>query len=322
MTEALYGPQGFFTGPQAAGPSGHFRTSVHVSRLFARAVAALLERLDKALKHPDHLDVVDIGAGRGELLTGLLSVTEPSLASRLRPIAVELAPRPSGVPSAITWTAQLPAQITGLLIATEWLDNVPLDIAVIGDDPALRYLLVDDGGVERIGPPIAPEDTDWLERWWPLSDTGERAEIGRPRDEAWADAVSRVTRGLALAVDYGHLRQARPALGTLTGYRHGRVVPPVPDGGCDLTAHVALDAVAEAGTEVAKLPPRLLPQRQALHALGVEGSRPPLTLASQDPGGYLRRLAECGEAAELTDPDGLGGHTWLLQPVGIDDILP
>ena len=80
----------------------------------------------------------------------------------------------------------------------------------------------------------------------------DRAEIGRPRDDAWADAVgARAAAGCALAVDYGHLRADRPPVGTLTGYRGGRQVPPVPDGRCDVTAHVAIDAVAAAGAAVA-----------------------------------------------------------------------
>jgi hypothetical protein len=31
----------------------------------------------------------------------------------------------------------------------------------------------------------------------------------------------------------------------------------------------------------------------------------------------VRALAAAGTAAELTDPSGLGGHYWLLQPVEV-----
>ncbi|NEC19081.1 hypothetical protein G3I50_12545, partial [Streptomyces parvus] len=78
---------------------------------------------------------------------------------------------------------------------------------------------------------------------------GERAEIGRPRDAAWTGAVGCLTAGLAVAVDYAHGRGTRPPFGTLTGFRGGREVRPVPDGSRDLTAHVALDACAAAVTE-------------------------------------------------------------------------
>ncbi|MEV1286004.1 SAM-dependent methyltransferase [Micromonospora sp. NPDC049679] len=317
MRDALYGPGGFFVTPghgrNDRGPAGHFRTSVHASPLFAVALLRLLHRLDTALDTPERLDVVDIGAGRGELLVRLTELAPPALSERLRPTAVELAPRPDELPPAIGWRATPPTDVTGLLIATEWLDNVPLDVSTDG-----RYLMVDpDTGDETPGQPLDAPDAAWLREWWPAAPE-DRVEIGRARDEAWSGAVASLRRGLALTVDYGHVRAGRPPGGTLTGYRHGRQVAPVPDGSCDVTAHVAIDASAAAGSRARGLPYTLLTQREALHALGVDGRRPPLALASTDPAGYVRALATAGAAAELTDPAGLGGHWWLLQPVGGD----
>jgi len=309
MERALYGPDGFYV-RAGAGPAAHFRTSAHASPLFAHALARLLARVDEALGHPGRLDVVDLGAGRGELLTALLGAAPPEVAARVRPVAVELAPRPDGLPAGIEWRAGAPAGVVGLLLATEWLDNVPVDVVEAG-----RYVLVDEAGEERLGPPVEPDDAAWLAAWWP---DAERAEVGLPRDAAWASAVSALARGLAVAVDYGHFRTARPAFGTLTGFRGGRHVAPVPDGTCDLTAHVAWDAVAAAGAAVAGVPPKVLTQRKALRALGVDGARPPLELAARDPAGYVRALAAASAAAELTEPAGLGGHLWLLQPAGME----
>jgi SAM-dependent MidA family methyltransferase len=305
MHRALYGPGGFYvTQP----PREHFRTSAHASPLFAGALLRLLERVDAALGHPEPLDVVDVGAGRGELLLALRAAAPQSLAPRLRLTAVELAPRPASLPSSIAWLPSLDrVRVTGLLVATEWLDNVPLDVAALDSSGTPRYVRVDDS----LGGPVSEPDAAWLARWWPLV-PGGRAEIGAPRDAAWTAAVSTVERGLALAVDYGHVRAQRPLLGTLTGYRGGRQVPPVPDGSCDLTAHVAVDAVAAAAGSGS-----LLRQRDALRALGVSGARPPLALASTDPAGYLRALSAAGAAGELTDAAGLGSHFWLLQPVAL-----
>ncbi|SDY11793.1 SAM-dependent methyltransferase, MidA family [Micromonospora pattaloongensis] len=310
MARALYGAGGFFV---AAGsePAGHFRTSVHASPLFTEALLRLLDRVDAALGHPERLDVVDVGAGRGELLARLAGQAPAPLAGRLRLTAVELAPRPDDLPPAIAWRSDTPTELTGLLLATEWLDNVPLDVATDG-----RYLLVDpETGDEGPGPRLDAADAAWAREWWPAPPQ-DRVEIGRARDDAWAGAVAALRRGLALTVDYGHVRAERPAGGTLTGYRHGRQVPPVPDGSCDVTAHVALDSVAAAGAAAADgAPYTLLSQRAALHALGIDGRRPPLALAGTDPAGYLRALAAATAAAELTDPAGLGAHRWLLQPV-------
>ncbi|MGB8940477.1 MAG: hypothetical protein WCD21_09620, partial [Streptomyces sp.] len=87
MEAALYGPDGFYLRPE--GPAGHFRTSVHVSPLFAGAVARLLCRVDEALDHPDELAFVDLGAGRGELTAGVLGALPADVAARARACAVE-----------------------------------------------------------------------------------------------------------------------------------------------------------------------------------------------------------------------------------------
>ncbi|MET9614548.1 SAM-dependent methyltransferase [Kitasatospora indigofera] len=311
MEEALYGAEGFYRRPE--GPAGHFRTSVHASGLYARAVARLLGEVDEALGRPAELAFVDVGAGRGELLAGVLAAVPAGLAGRLHPYGVELAARPPGLPAEVRWTDRPPAGVTGLLFANEWLDNVPLDIAEAGEDGVLRYTEVDTaGGEQRPGAPVSEADRRWAERWWPVREPGDLVELGGPRDEAWAGAVGSLAAGLAVAVDYAHTAGRRPPFGTLAGFRDGREVSPVPDGSCDVTAHVALDAVAVPGVHSL-----WTTQREALRALGVSGARPPLSLASSDPAAYLRALGGAGEAAELTDPAGLGAFGWLAQAVRI-----
>ncbi|MGW1614270.1 SAM-dependent methyltransferase [Streptomyces sp. NPDC002285] len=314
---ALYGPDGFYRRPE--GPAGHFRTSVHASPLFALAVARLLCRVDEALGRPERLDFVDMAAGRGELVTGVLAALPADVAARTRAYAVELADRPETLDHRIEWRSEPPLRIKGLLFANEWLDNVPLEVAEVDSAGVSRLVLVRRDGTERLGEPVAGAEAQWLARWWPLGGAqGARTEIGLPRDEAWAAAVATLERGLAVAVDYAHTAPARPPFGTLTGFREGRETVPVPDGSCDITAHVALDACA---TACALSGARLLSQREALHAVGITGARPPLELASTNPTEYVRALATAGEAAELTATAGLGDFGWLLQPVGIPDVL-
>ncbi|MET9430535.1 SAM-dependent methyltransferase [Streptomyces sp. NPDC003036] len=321
---ALYGPDGFYLRPE--GPAGHFRTSVHASPLFAGAVARLLAQVAEELG-TDEVALVDVGAGRGELLTGVLAAVPAGL--RVRAYAVERAARPEGLDPRISWGASVPSGARGLLFANEWLDNVPVDVAEADESGAPRYVEVAPDGTERLGPPVAGADAEWLARWWPLREPGERAEIGRPRDEAWARAAGCLAAGLAVAVDYAHVREARPPFGTLTGFRAGREVEPVPDGSCDITSHVALDACAAAvatgpgpGSSPGPGSVELVSQREALRRLGVGGERPALDLARSDPAGYVRALAAAGEAAELTARGGLGDFTWLLQRVPGEGYCP
>ena len=301
--DALYGAAGFF---RRESPVAHFRTSVHASPLFAQALVRLVREAG--------LDtVVDIGAGRGELLRAV-HATDPDLDL----LAVEVAPRPDDLPGDIAWTTALPEAVDGLVVANEWLDNIPCHVAEMDPDGVARMVHIDARtGRESLGHPlthgtVSPSLAVWVERWWPLdaSEPGTRAEIGTTRDAAWADVVRRVTRGLAIAVDYGHLRASRPAFGSLRSYRDGVEVDVLPDGSRDVTAPVAVDAVAD------RVGGTLLTQREALHRLGVTGARPPLNLATTDPAAYVGALSAATEAGELTEQGGLGDFHWIVSAVG------
>src|SRR5215468_8735883 len=271
MQAALYGPGGFYA--RGEPPARHFRTSVHVSPRYAAAIWELLRQVDAGLGHPGRIDLVDIGAGRGELLEQVLAAAAepgatagagagiaadpeaaaagPGLAGRIAACAVELAPRPAGLDPRIGWQPTPPAGITGLVIASEWLDNIPLDVVELtAAGPAL--VLVDPAtGAERAGCPPGPADLAWL-----------------------------------------------------------------PDGSRDITAHVALDACATAGTAAGASESVLITQRAALRGLGLHARRPSLALAATDPERYARALGQASVDEELVDPEGLGGFGWLVQAVG------
>lgn len=302
--QALYGDDGFFLRHL---PGDHFRTSVVATPLFAGALLTLarIAGLDT---------VVDVGAGGGELLADLHRL-DPALSLH----GVDLAPRPVDLPRAVSWAPSVPDGLhDALVVANEWLDDVPVDVVELTAE-GWRLVLVDpQTGDERLGPEPDRPDAGWLAAWWPAGDEGDRAEVGRPRDEAWAAVVRCLRRGLAVAVDYAHDRATRPRHGSLTGYREGHQVRPVPDGSCDLTSHVALDACAAAGEAAGATDTAVTTQRAALRALGVRGRTPPVDLARTDPAAYVRALAAAGEAAELTSTIGLGDFGWLVQGVGVD----
>jgi SAM-dependent MidA family methyltransferase len=323
MERALYGPDGFYTSGNGA-PGRDFRTSSTASPHFARALLRLAAHVDAALDFPDPFTVVEVAAARGALLAALrehVHEEAPQLATRLKLVGVDKAPPPDI--ENVTWHHDVSEVLLfdGLLLANEWLDNVPCDVVEMTESYA-AYVEVDDDGTERTGDRVEPHDQDWLDRWWPLVDEGERAELGGDRDAKWCQAVAKLDRGLAVCIDYAHDLGQREAgmfaAGTLTGYQQGRQVQPRPDGSTDVTAHVALDSVAAAGTVGGATDTVLTDQRAALKALGVTGGRPDIALASSDPHAYLRALGGAGEEAELIARGGLGDFGWLLQGVGID----
>lgn len=287
-TAALYADEGFY---RTGRPIDHFRTSAHLGP-FAKAIRELVRREGSAT-------VVDLAAGGGEMLTALHAL----LGDEVELVGVEITERPTTLPPSIDWLPALPDRIDGLLIANEWLDNIPCDVVEVDEAGVVRAVLVDPkSGEEALGNDV---DSAWLSEWWPISQPGERAEIGDTRDAAWADAVARVS-GTAIAIDYGHTREDRPPFGSLRSYVNGRETDVIPDGRRDVTALVAVDSVASAVGATIRT------QREALAALGLETTRPPLDLATTDPTAYLNALAAAGEAGELVAKGGLGDFWWLI----------
>ncbi len=301
--DALYGAGGFF---RRESPAAHFRTSVHASQLFAQALVRLVREAG--------LDtLVDIGAGRGELLR-----TVHALDPGLDLLAVEIASRPVDLPDSIGWTTALPESVEGVVVANEWLDNIPCHVVEMAPDRVPRMVHVDAAtGRESLGHRLDHSAVPvslgaWVDRWWPLDEAepGTRAEIGSSRDAAWSEVVGRISRGLAVAVDYGHLAGSRPPFGSLRSYRDGAEVDVLPDGSRDVTAPVAVDSVAE------RVGGSLVTQREALARLGIAGARPDLGLATSDPTDYVRGLSRASEAVELTAVGGLGDFWWVVTGVG------
>jgi SAM-dependent MidA family methyltransferase len=300
MARALYGEDGLYL--SAGAPGRHFRTSAHAGSQWVAAIHTLAARVDDALGAPHEFTVVDMGAGGGELLTGLAGIAP----ERWSLLGVDRAPRPESLPARVQWRRELGDRVVGLLVAAELLDVVPVDVAV-RTEGGVRLLTVTATGAECPGDPVTGRDREWLTTWWPLTALGSRAEIGWPRDDAWRSLTGRLGRGAAVAIDYS-ADPGRDLAGTLAAYRDGRQTAPAPDARSDLTAHVLFESLVDVGDVV-------ISQREALRGLGI-GAGP--ARYAGDAVAYLNALSEVGATAELTDPGGLGGFTWLVHSAGID----
>ena len=302
--DALYGPRGFY---RREHPADHFRTACHVA---PDELAGAMLRLATQARCAT---VVDVGAGSGELLTALARHPD---ATGLDLVAVDLRPRPVDLPSRVRWLERPPGLgVPSLVIGWELLDVVPCPVLQAGEDGRLLELVVGPGGAPEPGGDPDPDDLAWCRRWWPGPwRPGDVVEVGRARDDFWAELLAGQQEGLALAVDYDHALGHRPPPGTLLGFRDGWAGPAALDGTGDVTAHVALDSVAD------RLgPPHLLTrQAQALTALGVRPHNPPHELSRTEPMAYLRELDRAARCRELLDPAGLGGFGWLLSARGPD----
>lgn len=284
--DALYGPDGFYRRPE--GPAGHFRTASHAATPQLAAALATLARANGCGA------VLDIGAGRGELLAAL-----SRHAPHLRLHGVDVVGRPPSLADGVGWSTGLDAvpddlRAGVLVVAWELLDVVACPVLEVDEEGVPRVVEVEPvHGRERLGPPADAGDLAWCDRWWPLDDAepGDRREVGSPREAMWHSIVTGTRDAVLLMVDYGHSLAERPPLGSLSGFRAGRQVVPVPDGTCDITAEVAVDAVAAAGERAGASTLALTSQSVALTDLGVAG-----------PG-----------AGDLLDPGSWGAFAWLVQ---------
>ena len=185
--EALYGAHGFY---RAQVPARQFGTATHppLGAVLAEAIWHYADLLELS-------GVVDIGAGRGELI-GALHSHRPD-----RPLlGVDVIERPDELPAGVRWLrgpggAPLPDELADLddvlVVAHEWLDVVPCVIGQLDGSGVVREVLVDPAtGDEALGDPLDDADLAWQHQFWPLTDEGDRVEIGRARDLAGADPVS------------------------------------------------------------------------------------------------------------------------------------
>ncbi len=311
---ALYGPRGFYR--RAEGPAGHFSTSVggipHAPAVMATAVVTLARQYG--------LDtIIDIGAARGDFITAIHHV-----APGMRCVGVDVVDRPENLANEIGWIlspggSKLPREVSGLratlVFAHEWLDVVPTTVAQRDASSQWRRQHVEVGtGDTRLGEPVSGAELAWLERWVAQTEVTEArvVEMGLSRDQALVDLIDRVEHGLVVAVDYGYRTRDLPAEGTLTGYRAGRAMTPVPDGSMDLTAHVHIDSLVQAAGRRDGVVITSGRQHQMLDDLLGPPQMPAHDTARSQPAAYLTALAQHNADRVLRERGGFGGFWWVL----------
>lgn len=259
MELALYHPEwGYFRGENLRSvESGDFLTSPEVSPLFGETLAESVRR--EAVHHDiSRPTVVDVGAGSGSLLAPLLSAME----DRVDPWSVERSPpalrrlaEEIGPERVVADLDALPPAISGVIVANELLDNLPMALARRRGQK-WRELWVGEGEGELVWveAPVRPEVEEWLERFaGPVPDGGQ-VEVQLQACQWVRDALARLERGALVVIDYGDTAEgleSRRAAGTLRTYRDHHLGPPplAEPGQTDITADVNFTAVAEAARE-------------------------------------------------------------------------
>lgn len=274
MERALYDPEfGYYaTATRRSGRGGDFFTSVDVGATFGDLLEVQLAEMADLLPGP--LDLVEAGAGNGRLAADILAAMagrHPALLERLRLHLVEASATARAAQAEVVGSARsllasssasLPDTFSGILLANELLDAMPVHQVVMRPD-GLREVFVDlaPGSdhtdpapplTTREGPPSTPALAAYLAMVGADLQPGWRVEIGLRAVDWVRDAARRLQRGFILLIDYGHeaaeLYSAGHAGGTLTTFaRHGAAGPEssatlpswlLRPGEQDITAHV------------------------------------------------------------------------------------
>ncbi len=305
MQLALYGGRGFYSVGGQAGRRGDFITSPEVGPLFGTVLAAWIEAEFVRLGRPDGFTVVEAGAGPGTLARAVLAAAPHW---RERYVAVEVSASQRALhPAGVQSQASLPdAAFTGVIIANELLDNLPLRLAVHDSGWREAMVSIDRAGVASEVTTPAPPDWAWMPD---VAPHGARLPV-QERARRWVEQACALVTGSVLVADYCTPRTAMlattPWRDWLRTYRsHERGSHYLRDVGLqDITAQVCLDQLPEPST--------VRTQGQFLRRWGIddlveEGRAAWQASAAAPTLAALRMRSRVREAEALLDPNGLGG---------------
>jgi len=271
MHEALYAPGlGYYTAGSAKfGADGDFVTAPEVSPVFGRVLA---RQCAEVLGEIDSGEVLEIGAGSGRLAVDMLSAFDALDAVPATYRILEVSPDLAGqqqkklreelpqLVDRVQWLSDLPPTFSGVVVANEVLDALPIERFVRRASGVFRLCVTTDG-----------EEFAWLEEEAPerleAAVLAIEAEIGQVFPEgytsevslaapAWmADIARSLNLGALFLFDYGVSRREYYAPDRADGwlrchYRHyAHSNPLIHPGIQDLTAWIDFSSIAAAACD-------------------------------------------------------------------------
>ncbi|MBL3591455.1 MAG: SAM-dependent methyltransferase [gamma proteobacterium endosymbiont of Lamellibrachia anaximandri] len=329
MELALYAPGlGYYVaGSRKFGEAGDFITAPEISPLFARCLARSAQQL---LAEIDGGAILEFGAGSGLMAADMLAELErldalpqrylimevsPELQARQRETITRQVPELS---ARVEWLDHLPDAFSGLVVANELLDAMPVHRFRIRSGCAEESFVAWDeaGFVERFEAAVSPELDSGIERIQSANGAlaeGYVSEVNL-RLHGWMKALgAMMERGAVLLVDYGYPRSEffhpQRTSGTLMcHYRHRAHPDPFRWVGLqDITAHVDFTAVAESGVAAGFELLGYTTQAHFLMASGLDS-----LLAGSDPNDLVSHMELVQGVKRLTLPSEMGERFKVL----------
>ena len=288
MELCLYDPElGYYSRhAEQFGKAGDFYTSSDVHAVFGRLMARQFEEMWRVLGAAEHVEILELGPGRGLFAQDVLdwsekrlpeffralhySLAESSPALRLRLQATLSRGFQSGKVSLADFETALNAEVPVIVFANEFFDALPVE--VLSPQGELR-ISEKDGRLLETWSSASAEALEFLDRFGVYPEAGERIEAPLIAQRYMAQIAAAVKRGFIVAIDYGYTRQEQLAgrhLGTVAAYRQHSVSanPYEAPGEQDITAHVNFTALATAAEGQGVHTEPLLTQSQFLLGIG------------------------------------------------------
>lgn len=296
MALCLYAPGlGYYSaGLSKFGEGGDFVTAPEISPLFSRCLAGQCAEVGG--------DVLEFGAGRGVMAADILA--ELALRDALpdhyyiMEVSADLKQRQqetikSKVPQLfdrMVWLEQLPDSFSGVVLANEVLDAMPVHVFNIKNNKAGEQY-------------VALEGDQFVWRMGDISNDELRTQIEKIKEEhelpesyvseinfsvtGWIKSIAEfMQKGVVLLIDYGYPRREYYHLQRSSGtlmchYQHRAHDNPLLWPGLqDITAHVDFTAVAEAALEAGLSVDGFVTQAHFLMNSGIEQM---MAQSSEDP---------------------------------------
>ena len=203
--------------------------------------------------------LVEVGAGSGSLLKPLLAALETPVDAW----AVETSPAARDAlgelinPDRIVPTLDgLPDYFSGVVVANELLDNLPVALAVrTGQGWTERWVGVEDDDLVLVPLDARPEVADWAERFGLPAPERGLVEVQLAAGEWLQSILTRLDSGTILLIDYGDTAEnleKRRVEGTLRTYRAHHLGPHPLDepGETDITVDVNFTALIDRAVQL------------------------------------------------------------------------
>lgn len=322
MNEALHNPSlGYYKKRKPFGKNGDFITAPEISQMFGEMIGAWCLDCWQKLGSPNPILLVELGPGRGTLLSDLWRVTSVSKEFRdaVQICLIEKSPTLKTLqqhqlslldsPPSPVWYENLSEVPDGtiLMVANEFFDALPVHQFVSGDAGwRERMVDCDPDDPDRFRYVIAPNPTPATSYLSESSDVGEEVEISPMGLTIALEVATRISkcRGAALIVDFS----SKGAGFSLQAVReHQYHDPLVAPGEADLACAVNFEQLSSLATKSGVSVHGPLGQGEFLRSLGIDRRAENLmkntgfdrTNSTNDINSQLRRLTEPHLMGEL-----------------------